>query len=132
MKTKCYRYGKVSCKATSKAVGKGWETTFYFDGKPIFVGNFIHTKEANLWWSFMNREIACFARKYTTGCKFPVSWVSHFLKSHLYKEYYTFLDKMFVGYHREYRNAFMKDFRHFKASKKHYLVARKAPTLKVA
>ena len=131
MKTKSYRYGKVTCKAISKAVGKGWETTFYFDGKAIFVGNFIHTKEANLWWTFMNREITRFARKYTVGYKFPVSWVSHFLKSHLYKEYYVFLEKLFVGYHREYRKAFNKDFRHFNSTKKHY-VAHKAPSLKVA
>jgi len=132
MKTKTYRYGKVTCKATLKTVGNGWESCFYFDGKPLFVGNFIHAKEATAWWSFMNREITWFAKKYTVGYKFPISWVTHFLKSHLYKEYYTFLEKIFVGYHREYRKAFQKDFRQFKTKKKHYHTDRKVAFLKVA
>lgn len=132
MKTKTYRYGNVSCKAVYKAVGNGWETTFWFDGKPIFIGNFIHTKEANHWWAYMNREIKKFAKKYTTGYKFPVSWFSQFLKSHLYKEYYVFLEKIFVGYHREYRKAFKKDFTRFSKQKKYYTSGRKVPMLKTA
>jgi hypothetical protein len=132
MKTKTYRYGNVSCKATMKAVGNGWETVFYFNGKQIFVGNFIHLKEATSWWTFMNREISTFAKKYTAGYKFPVSWVSNFLKTSLYKQYYVFLEKIFVGYHRAYTKAYQKDFRHFKSAKKHYHVDRKTPGLKVA
>ena len=133
MKSKTYRYGNVTFKAIHKAVGNGWETTIWYAGKPIFVGNFIHAKEATAWWNLMNREINKFARKYSTGYKFPVTWFSGFLKTHLYKEYYVFLEKTFAGYHREFRKAFQKDFRKFKSSKKQYTTAnRKVPMLKTA
>lgn len=132
MKSKSYRYGNVTCKAICKTVGKGWEATLVFNGKTIFVGNFIHAKEATQWWRLMNRDIALFARKYTAGYKLPVAWLSQALGSQLYKQYYVFLEKTFVGYHREYRKAVQKDLTKFNASKKQYVVSLKAPLLKVA
>ena len=47
MKSKTYRYGNVTFKAIHKAVGNGWETTIWYAGKPIFVGNFIHAKRSH-------------------------------------------------------------------------------------
>ena len=132
MKTKTYRYGTVTCKAELKAAGKGWECVLYFNHKPIFVGNFIHSTEANQWWASMNREIAIFSKKYTVGYQLPVSWVANSLKNSLYKSYYTFLEKIFVAYHRSYQKALATNIRQFKTTKKHYHVDRKVAALKVA
>jgi hypothetical protein len=132
-KSKTYRYGKTICKANLKTVGLGWEVSFYFDGKPLFVGNFVHANEASKWWGFMNKELTAFSRKYTTGYKFPVTWFSHFLKNHLYTQYYGWLDKVFVAHQKSYGKAFLKDFRKFKATKKNYAsIGAKKPFLKAA
>jgi len=134
MKSKTYRYGNVTCKAVLCAAGKGWETVFYFNHKPVFVGNFVHSKEALRWWGFMNREISKFGRKYTAGHKFPAAWVSNFLGNLLHKQYYIFLEKLFIGHHRAYQKAFVRDFRRFQTIRKDksYKLEGKAPILKVA
>ena len=132
-KSKTYRYGKTVCKAICKTAGLGWEVSFFFDGKPLFVGNFVHQKEATAWYSVMNKELNQFSRRYTTGYKFPIAWFSHFLKNHLYTEYYGFLDKVFVTHQRDYSRALKKDYRKFKATKKNYTtVGVKKPFLKAA
>src|SRR5271156_4013100 len=132
-KSKTYRYGKTVCKSYSKAVGHGWEVGFYFDGKPLFVGNFIHAKEANDWFRLMNRELIKFSRKYTTGYKFPVTWFSNFLKNHLYTQYYGWLDKVFVGYNRNFKKAWAKNYRTFQATKgRYHNGTKKTPFLKAA
>ncbi len=64
MTTTTYKYGKHTCKAYKKPVGKGWEVGFTFGGTQIFVGNFIHAKEANAWWSKMNAEVRKFSKRY--------------------------------------------------------------------
>jgi hypothetical protein len=132
-KSKTYRYGKTVCKAHFKTAGLGWEVSFYFDGKPLFVGNFVHQKEATAWYTVMNKELNQFSRRYTIGYKFPIAWFSHFLKNHLYTEYYGFLDKVFVSHQRDYGKALKKDYRQFKATKKNYTTAVvKKPLLKAA
>jgi hypothetical protein len=79
-------------------VGLGWEVSLHFNGKPLFVSNFVHAKEATQWFSFMNKEVSKFSRKYTTGYKFPLSWFGNFLKNHLYTQYYGWLDKVLKLY----------------------------------
>jgi hypothetical protein len=133
MKTKTYRYGNVTCKAELKTAGKGWECVLYFNHKVIFVGNFIHSAEAHQWWTSMNREIATFSKKYTVGYHLPTSWVATSLKNSLYKSYYVFLEKIFVGYHRSYQKALATNIRQFKSTKKNYHVGgKKVAVLKVA
>jgi len=98
----------------------------------LFVGNFIHAKEANDWFRLMNRELIKFSRKFTTGYKFPVTWFSNFLKNHLYTVYYGWLDKVFVAYNRDFKKAYTRDFKKFQATKHRHHHAVKKPFLKAA
>jgi len=111
MKTKTYRFGKISCKAYMKTMGNGYECGFHFGGDQTFVGNFIHAKEANQWWTLMNKEIRKFTGKYWVGETFPKTWYKNFLKHHLFKCYYNYLDKAFKTYNRSFTTAFNKDYR---------------------
>jgi hypothetical protein len=132
MKSKTYRYGKYSCKTYYKTVGNGFETGFVFGGKPVFVGNFIHANEAQRWFGIMNHEIRRFGRKYTVGHAFPAPWFMHFMKNHLYKFYYAYLDKLFARYNRDFHRAFTKDFKKYKQMKHRYWTHQKTPFLKAA
>lgn len=120
MKTKYYRNGKYSFHSYMKEAGVGWEVGFCYGHDVIFVGNFIHTKEAVQWYSLMNREIRKFSKKFTVGPKFPVSWYIHFAKNHLYKSYYGYLDRAFAQYQREYTSALKKDVRRYNKLKKNW------------
>lgn len=123
MTTKMYKYGKYSCKAYKKACGKGWEIGFTFAGHEVFVGNFIHAKEANAWWAMMNAEIHKFGKKYVAAPKAPVSWTCKFLSNYMYKAYYSYLDREFSKYQTKYTQAFKKDERkhsHFKKTWAHH------------
>lgn len=132
MRTKTYRYGKFSCKTYWKTVGNGFETCFVFNGKCIFVGNFIHSQEANRWWGIMNHEIKRFGKKYTTGHCFPVNWVGNFLSNHLYRLYYLYLDRIFSKYNHTYKKALVKDLRTFRQMKKRFHTTHRVPFLKAA
>lgn len=117
MKSKTYCYGKTNCKSYIKPVGKGYEVGFYVGERLVFVGNFIHPKEAVGWWSLMNKEISWFGAAYTKGYQMPVSWVQFSIKSHLYKTYYKYLDKIFGKYGSTFTRAFDKSVTQFKRSK---------------
>jgi hypothetical protein len=121
MKSKNYRNGKFHFHSTFKQVGEGWEVSFWQGKNSIFVGNFIHAKEATQWWSIMNREITQFSRKYAVGQKFPMSWYMHFAKNHLYNCYYGYLDRIFARYHRDYASALKKDVRKYQQLKKNWV-----------
>jgi hypothetical protein len=114
MKTKNYRYGKLTCKGWLKSAGNGYEVCFTFGSKTVFVGNFIHGAEANKWWALMNREIRSFGARYKANARFPMAKYSHFLSSHLYSCYYHFLDRLFVKHTRTYNRAVVRDLRSFK------------------
>jgi hypothetical protein len=126
MKTKSYKYGKFTLKTYHKEVGHGYEVGLHFDKKSIFVGNFIHRTEANHWWSYMNKELRTFAKRYWVSPKAPKSWYTNFIKAHLYKKYYAYLDKVFSKYNRQYNTEFNKEQRRYRQLKKQWKPSEKA------
>ena len=130
MKKKKYSNGKYKFTAYLKPAGEGWEVGFYSGEGQIFMGNFIHWKEASHWYTIMNTQIHDFSKKYTVGPMFPVSWYTHFAKNHLYKCYYAYLDKVFTGYNRSYETAFKKDVKKYNQMQKNW--THKKPFFKAA
>jgi len=118
MMTRHYKYGKYSCKAYKKSCGKGWEVGFTFAGHEVFVGNFIHAKEANAWWTKMNAEVQKFGKKYVAAPNAPVTWTCKFLSNLMYKSYYSYLDREFMKYHRNFTSKVRKDERRYSHIKK--------------
>jgi len=118
MKTKTFKHGTETYKTYCKKVGKGYEVAFCHKSKPLFVGNFLYSKEANTWYATMNKEVEAFSKKYWTTPKAPKTFYNKFITNHLYKTYYTHLDKWFTKYSREYTTAFTKDERKYKKLKK--------------
>jgi hypothetical protein len=125
MMTKTYQYGDFSFKTFCKQVGQGWEVSLYCSGKPYFVGNFIHKKEAMMWWKLFNKEIAAFSKKYWCSDDTPQQWYCHFMTNHLYKSYYSFLDKLFTRHNKNYRQAYFKDVKKYNKMKKTWEPAEK-------
>lgn len=117
MKTKMFKYGPHKCKAYFKPVGKGWEVGFHFGPHPIFVGNFVHKKEANEWWTKMNREWKAFATRYALAPGASVVFYRKFLANHFYNMYYKFLDSKFTTYERTYTRAVVTDMKKYKKMK---------------
>ena len=133
MKTKSFNFGaKTTGKTYFKAVGKGWETGFVFAGKPVFVGNFIHQKEALVWFGMLNKEVSKFSKKYGSTGKVPATWFAHFFGNHLYKSYYGFLDRLFAKYNRNYSKAVVQDLRRFSKLKSHNASMRRTPFSRAA
>lgn len=120
MTTKTYQYGDLTFKTHFKTVGQGYEVSLYCSGKPYFVGNFVHKKEALAWWKTFNREITTFAKKYWCSNQTPHQWYCHFMTNHLYKTYYSFLDKLFTRYNKDYRRAYVKDVKKYNRLKKNW------------
>jgi len=120
MYTKNYDYGDFTFKTFFKTVGQGFEVSLYCDGKPYFVGNFVHKKEAMMWWKQFNTEIASFAKKYWCSDETPQQWYCAFMTNHLYKTYYTFLDKLFAQHNKTYRTAYFKDVKKYNKLKKNW------------
>ncbi len=114
MKTKTYKYGNWNLKAYFKAVGEGYEVGFHWDGKPLFVGNFVHAKEATRWWGTLNQEIKKFTKKYWSSSETSAVFYKKFFANHLYKTYYTFLDKWFAKYNTTYKIAFKRYEKQYK------------------
>lgn len=114
MKTKNYRNGTFTARSYMKAVGNGWEVGFVYGGKPLFVGNFIHTTEANQWWGLMNREIRGFATRNKVTKNFPKNQYGKFLCAYLYNRYYQFCDRAFTKYTRVYGRQVTRNARTFK------------------
>jgi hypothetical protein len=111
MTQKMYKYGKHNCKAYKKPVGKGHEVGITLGGHPVFVGNFIHSKEASAWWTLMNKEFNKFMKKFAAAPHAPLAWKTKFLSNYMYKVYYSYLDREFPKYQRSYTQAFRKDER---------------------
>ena len=114
MKTKSYRNSKTTGRGYLKPVGSGWEVGFVYGTKPLFVGNFVHSKEANTWFGLMNREIRTFTRKYTVTNRVSTTWYTHFLSSQLYKKYYLYLDRLLARHNRNWNKAVNRDLRTYR------------------
>lgn len=117
MKKKTFKYGPHKCKAYFKPAGKGYEVGFDFGGKTVFVGNFLYKKEANAWWAKMNAEFKTFTKRYGIAKTAPITFYAKFLSNHFYKTYYTFLDKQFTAYERNFNKAVNADVKKFKKIK---------------
>jgi hypothetical protein len=119
MTTKTYKCGQFTCKTYKKTAGKGWEVGMTLKGHPVFVGNFIHAKEATAWWTKMNLEVKKFSKKFGVGHKAPFAWFCKFMSNHMYQTYYSHLDTQFAKYQRGYTQAVKQDVRRFAHYTKH-------------
>lgn len=118
MKNYYYQYGSYKCHAYYKEAGHGWEVGFYFGEKQIFVGNFIHKKEATKWWAYMNREVKYFAKNYVYSDQASYTWYAKFFSTHLYRTYYSFLDQEFKKYQKTYDYAWKQDTKKYSTLKR--------------
>lgn len=116
-KTKDYNYYGYNFKAYYMNAGHGYEVGFTFDGKPLFVGNFVHKKEAMEWWKNFNNEIIYFFGKYDFPVKGPHQYMTKFFTNYIYTEYYAWLDKKFAKYNKEYAKAWKHDEKNYKKMK---------------
>lgn len=98
MTTKMFKHGKYNCKAYKKAVGKGFEVGLTLGGHEIFVGNFIHGKEAGEWWKIMTAEMHKFSKRYGPSPNAPMALYTKFLSNSMYKAYYGYVDRA-IGKH---------------------------------
>lgn len=114
MKTKVYKIGKTTCKAYLKPVGIGYEVGLVQGKKPLFLGNFIHSAEANKWYSLMNIEIKKFVTKYKVAKAFPVAWFNKFLSHHLYNRYYNLVGTLVNKNVRPHKSGFGVTLRKYK------------------
>jgi hypothetical protein len=112
-KFKTYKYGPYTFKSYCKPVGKGFEVGFTYHGRNYFVGNFIHKAEATKWWSQFNKEITTFSKKFSVSDEMPFQWYCNFLSNHLYKCYYSWLDKAFTKYETVFKKAYSKDYKRY-------------------
>jgi len=122
-KTKTYRYGKWNFKAYQKTVGQGYEVGLYFNNKPIFVGNFIRANEAAKWWNQLNREVRGFTKRYWATRTTSAQWYGKFFSNHLYRTYYTFLDRLFTKYNTTYNRAFNTNVKKYFKYRKNWTAA---------
>ena len=132
MKSKTYRNGKTTFRAYLREVGMGYEVGFTTSGKAIFVGNFIHLGEANQWYTKMNGEIRTFAKRFCVGRNCPKSWYTHFMASHLYKHYYTFVNRVLTQHNRKATQTFTRETRRYQRLNREWAGPEKTPFLKAA
>ena len=132
MKQKTYTHGKDKFKAYFKEAGYGWEVGLKHGRKQIFVGNFIYKKEATAWYSHMNKEIDLFSKRYWVGPKFSKDWYGKFFSNHLYKSYYSFINKMVSSHHKVKHQALAKDVKKYKQLKKKWTPKEQVPFAKSA
>lgn len=118
MKETYYKFGDYKCHAYCKQAGHGWEVGFWVGQNCVFVGNFIHQKEATKWWGTLNKEVKSFTKHYGFGEGASFAWYKKFFSTHLYKTYYTFLDSEFAKYHRTFDKAWKQDAKKYSTLKK--------------
>ncbi len=132
MKTKTYRSGKTTFRAYMKDCGNGWEVGFFCGTKPLFLGNFIRSTEANRWFTTMNTEIRAFNKRFKVGPRCPKNWYTTFLSGVLYRKYYTFLNKVFVVHNRHYTQAVTRGVKRYNRLNRTWYPNEKERFLKVA
>jgi hypothetical protein len=120
MRTKTFRYGIWYFKAYRKTVGHGYEVGLTHNQKPIFVGNFIHSREADRWWTEMTGGTTHFLNRFWPSGTTSRTWYCTFLSNYLYKTYYTFLDRLFTGYNRNYGRAFTTNCKQYRTLTKRH------------
>lgn len=119
-KNKTYKFGDLTFKAYCKPAGHGWEVGFTYCGKPVFVGNFVHSHEAKQWWSKMCHHMTYFCKHHDYVPTASPTWYCKYFGNYMYKAYYTWLDKCFTKYTRTYTNATKNDYKKYKHFEKNY------------
>jgi hypothetical protein len=133
MKVKTYKNGKNGYTAYLKDLGTGWEAGFSNGShKPIFVGNFIHASEANEWYQIMNAEISKFNKRFTVGSNCPSEWFTLFMGGHLYKHYYSFINRALTQHARKYEQMVERETKKYRQLSKNWYPRDKSPFLKAS
>lgn len=132
MKVKTYNHGKNKYKAYLKKVGSGYEVGLKLSGNSLFIGNFIHVSEANTWFSNMNKEIGLFSKRYWITAKSPINFYKKFLGNHLYKSYYTWVNKCLTKHNRTFEKELSKDIKKYRLISKNWQSNEKTILKKVA
>ncbi len=132
MKTKTFKTGKVTCKSYLKPVGMGFEVGFKLGLKTLFLGHFIKSAEANLWYNFMNREIRKVGQKYKVGPKLPVTWFATFISQHLTHKYCTHQQKLLAKDEREAIRKEKVAIRKYKQWNRNWVPSEKKPLIRAA
>lgn len=108
-----FKCGRNTFKTYFKPAGKGYEIGFTYGGRNFFTSNFINKTEATKWWGFFNKEITSFCKKHWLSNNMPFNWYCNFMTNHLYKCYYTFLDKVFFKNETTFKKAYSKQYKQF-------------------
>ena len=122
-KMKNYTFGKMTFKAYCKPAGKGFECGITFQGKPVFVGNFIHKSEATKWWGLMSTYCAKFVNTHEFVPTAGYNWYCKYFANTLYKNYYMFLDKEFTKYQKTYSKNTVHFAKHYKKMEARFYAA---------
>lgn len=133
MKVKTYKNGKTAFTAYLKDLGTGWEAGFINgSNKTIFVGNFIHASEAHEWYTLMTNEISKFNKRFTVGSNCPTQWFMTFMGGHLYKHYYSFINRVLTQHSRRYEQVVERETKKYRQLSKNWYPGEKAPFLKAS
>lgn len=119
-KNKHYKFGHMGFKTYYRPAGHGYEIGMTYEGKNIFVGNFVHKTEANYWWKQMNHDMKSFLHSYEYYPTASSTWYCKFVGNYMYKNYYAWLDKAFNKYTREFKKASASDYKNYKKYEKTY------------
>jgi len=122
MKFKNYKFGQMTFKSYFKAAGQGYEVGVTYQGKNVFVGNFVHLTEARQWWTLMHKHMRSFVAQHEFVPTASTGWYLKFLGNFLYKPYYGWLDKTFAKYQKSYSKDFFRDNRKYKMLEKNYFL----------
>lgn len=125
MKSKSYKHGKSTYKSYFKKAGYGYEVGVVYKGKPLFVGNFIKSKEANEWYRKMNSEITTFAKRYWATEDTSTAFYTKFLGNHIYNHYYKYINKVIPTAHRQFDKAFNQDLKKYRNLKTNWSTSEK-------
>lgn len=133
MKQKMYAHGKHKFKAYFMVAGHGYEVGLKQGAKKtLFMSNFVHKEEAFEWYQMMCKEIESFCKKYWVSSDCSYQWYCKFVSNHLYKMYYTFVDKKLVSHCKTYQREFGKDFKKYKTLARHWHKEAQVPFRKCA
>lgn len=121
MKKKSFRYGKSTYTSLVKNVGHGYEVILKHGSKVLFTGNFINSKEANSWYSHLNKELKVFFKKYWATEDTSIIFYNKLLKNFTYNNYYKFLTRHVVPkQHKLWEKQFNKNLKEYKNLKKYW------------
>ena len=132
MKTKTFKTGKMTYKASVKKSGHSYEVSFLQGRRVLFLGSFTKQSDATHWYTFMNREIRHFGRKFKVGPTFPTTWFNHFIGHYLTKRYCNFTARLVQ---RDSRVAARKErvgARRYRTLNRNWATWEKRPVIKAA